>query len=108
MGVLGGWGDPVGCWAGGLMGGFGWEKINFLRGIFVSSSSIDLCFNFSGIFIDVIIPPKLKGKIKEMKMIFLRIFKEKDRLFNFPYVLIIIEMLKKNERKIDLAQVKKP
>ena len=42
-GVLGGWGDPVGCWVGGVMGGFGWEKINLLRDIFVLSSSIILC-----------------------------------------------------------------
>ena len=32
-------------WVGrpGGWGGFGWEKVNLLRGIFISSSSIALC-----------------------------------------------------------------
>ena len=35
-------GKPVGCWpevlGGWVMGGFGWQKVNLLRGIFISSS----------------------------------------------------------------------
>ena len=39
--VLGRWGGHMKCWLWGL-GGFGWEKVNLLRGIFVSSSYIVL------------------------------------------------------------------